>query len=106
MGAAAAIEVPRLTDDNSNGKPKSEPRAAPPPIQSAGVTIPDVIGEPLDVAESELEDAGFETERYGGGFFGVVDPSEWDVCDMSPSPGESAERGTTVGLLIDRPDVC
>jgi beta-lactam-binding protein with PASTA domain len=99
LGAAAAIEVPRLTDDG-----KSNPPAAPavPP----GVSVPNVIGEPLDIAESELQDAGFETERYGGGFFGVLVPSDWDVCDMSPTPGERAKRGTTVSLLIDRPDVC
>jgi beta-lactam-binding protein with PASTA domain len=70
------------------------------------VIVPNVIGEPLDLAEQDLHDAGFETDRVGGGFLGVLIPSDWDVCDTAPSPGARARRGSTVSLLIDRPDFC
>jgi len=99
LGAAAAIEVPRLREDNGGSLPH---RATP-----AGVAVPNVIGEPLDLAEQDLQDAGFQTERIGDpGFFGVLVPSNWDVCDTAPSPGARARRGSTVSLLYDRPDYC
>jgi serine/threonine protein kinase len=99
LGAAAAVEVPRLRDNNGAGPAH---RAAP-----AGVVVPNVVGEPLDIAEQDLHDAGFETRRIGDtGLFGVLDPSNWDVCDSAPSPGARARRGSTISLLIDRPDFC
>ena len=63
--------------------------------------MPDVVGKRLDVALSDVERAGFsdEVEVLGGGFFGVVDESNWKVCEQSPAAGElvSAPR-----LTVDR----
>ena len=92
LGAAAFVEVPSL-DDGGGGAPSE-------------VAVPDVIGDPLDVAERELRDAGLRSNRVGGGLFGVIIAAEWDVCDASPEPESTARPGSTVDLLVDRPDVC
>src|SRR5262245_10996907 len=88
------IAVPRLND--SNGSP-SGPK---------GVTVPSVVGLPLDTAERRLSDAGLHSTDEGGGLFGILIPSEWDVCTSSPSGGETVRRGSTVHLVVDRPDLC
>lgn len=52
--------------------------------------MPDVVGKKLDVAESDIKRAGFEddVDVLGGGLFGVIDESNWEVCEQTPSPGE------------------
>jgi serine/threonine protein kinase len=94
LGAAAAVEVPRLTggDDHRSS--------------ASGVKVPFLVGEPLDVAERRLHDLGLRSSRIGGGLFGVLVPAGWDVCDTSPRPYAATRPGATVRLLIDRPDVC
>src|SRR3954466_7190887 len=51
--------------------------------------MPDVTGKKLDVAKSIIRDAGFENEVKvdGGGLFGVLNKSNWEVCDQSPAAG-------------------
>jgi beta-lactam-binding protein with PASTA domain len=62
--------------------------------------VPDVVGERLDVAQGELEDQGFEVEALGGGTFGIVDESNWTVCETRPAAGAS---GTSdVKVIVDR----
>jgi hypothetical protein len=70
------------------------------------VTVPFLIGEPLDVAEADLDQRGLRSNRVGGGLFGVLAPSEWEVCDTAPEPDSVAPPGSTVDLLIDRPGSC
>src|SRR4051795_12399492 len=52
--------------------------------------MPDVTGKKLDVAKSAIKDVGFEDEVKvdGGGVFGVVKESNWEVCDQSPAAGQ------------------
>jgi len=95
LGVTAAVEVPKLNDSSSN-------RSAAP----SGVTVPDLIGKPLDVAEQRLDRLGLNSERVGGGLFGVVFPQDWDVCQTSPGPDSTARPRSTVRLLIDRPGAC
>jgi serine/threonine protein kinase len=91
---AALITVPELTD---SGDPAPRP---------TGVTVPSLVGQPLDIAEQQLADLGLQSSVEGGGIFGVLIPSDWDVCVTSP-PAESTVRpGSTVTLLIDRPGDC
>lgn len=54
-----------------------------------GITMPDVIGKRLDVALSDIERAGFsaDVEVVGGGTFGVIDESNWLVCEQVPAAG-------------------
>lgn len=53
--------------------------------------MPDVVGLQLDIAKSDIERAGFggDVEIIGGGLFGVIDDSNWVVCEQEPAPGVS-----------------
>jgi beta-lactam-binding protein with PASTA domain len=62
--------------------------------------VPDVTGDRLDVAKSELSDAGFDTEEIGGGTFGIINESNWTVCETDPPAG--ATGGGKVKLIVDR----
>ena len=68
----------------------------------APVTMPDVIGRPLDVAISDVERAGIndEVEVLGGGMFGVVDESNWTVCSQEPKNG--TEVSIAPRLTVER----
>jgi len=64
--------------------------------------MPDVTTRRLDIAISDIERAGFEdeVEVLGGGTFGVVDESNWTVCDQEPAAGD--EIGAAPRLTVDR----
>jgi len=64
--------------------------------------MPDVTGQTLDVAQSDIERAGFpdDVEVLGGGLFGVVDESNWLVCDQSPAAGQAITAAPR--LTVDR----
>lgn len=52
--------------------------------------MPSVLGERLDVALSDLEAFGVsegDIEIVGGGAFGILDESNWTVCEQRPEPG-------------------
>lgn len=53
-------------------------------------SMPDVAGKRLDVAQSDIERAGFsdDVDVVGGGLFGIVDEGNWEVCEQTPAPGE------------------
>jgi hypothetical protein len=61
--------------------------------------VPDVRHERLDVAEERLDSLGLGYEEIGGGTFGIVVRSEWEVCRQEPAPGKKA---STVRLIVDR----
>jgi hypothetical protein len=52
--------------------------------------MPDVVGDKLDSAQTAIKDAGFDddVEVDGGGIFGVIDESNWVVCEQSPKAGD------------------
>ncbi len=93
LGAAAVVEVPRLSDSGKSASP-------------GGIRVPSLAGAPLDQAETRLKDLGLRYSEQGGGLFGVVVPSDWNVCTTSPPAGTTVRRGARIGLLIDRPGVC
>jgi serine/threonine protein kinase len=94
VAVAALIAVPKLTDsDNPAPKP-------------SGITVPSLVGQPLDVAEQRLDDLGLDSTAEGGGIFGVLIPSDWEVCATSPAADSTVRRGATVQLAIDRPGTC
>jgi beta-lactam-binding protein with PASTA domain len=62
-------------------------------------TVPDLRNERLDVAEQRLDSLGLGYEEIGGGAFGIVVRSEWQVCRQEPSPGKKASK---VRLIVDR----
>jgi serine/threonine protein kinase len=93
LGAAALIEVPRLSDGSGSAAPSS-------------TTVPSLSGQALDVAEQQLDTLGLHSSEEGGGLFGVVVPADWVVCQTSPGPGSVVRPGSTVRLQIDRPGAC
>jgi PASTA domain-containing protein len=67
--------------------------------RSAPRPAPDLRGERLDVAERRLDDLGLEFERVGGGAFGIVVRSNWEVCRQEPAPGVKTRK---LRLVVDR----
>ncbi|HEX5954820.1 MAG TPA: serine/threonine protein kinase [Solirubrobacterales bacterium] len=100
LGATAFVGVPKLDESDAPPTEQSDQR------EPNGVTVPFLIGLPLDVAESELDALGLESDRIGGGLFGVLVPEDWEVCDTAPAPDEVVPPGSTVELRIDRPGSC
>lgn len=69
--------------------------------------VPDVTGKRLDVALADFEDAGFGTsdsdiEVLGGGMFGVLDESNWYVCEQDPAPGKAADGNNKPRVMVER----
>ena len=69
----------------------------------AHFVVPDVVGLPLDVARERVEQEGYDVERDGGGLFGVVVESNWQVDAQTPAAGTQLVRRATVKLHVDRP---
>lgn len=61
--------------------------------------VPNVTGQRLDVAEANLDAAALDHHTVGGGVFGVVLHSRWQVCSQTPAPGA---RATSVTLVVAR----
>ena len=100
LAVAGAIEAPKLS--RSHGTATSSGGSTSP----SGVTVPSLAGQPLDVAERRLDELGLHPSEEGGGLFGVLIPSDWNVCDTNPPAGSTVAPGSTVRLLIDRPGAC
>lgn len=64
--------------------------------------MPDVEGKTLDVAKSDIERAGYtkRVEVLGGGMFGVIDESNWEVCEQLPAAGSLVD--VEPRLTVDR----
>jgi hypothetical protein len=65
-------------------------------------TVPNMIGERLDVAKDELREVGLRSRVIGGGTFGVIVESNWTVCQTEPGAGAGAQKGDRVELIVDR----
>lgn len=70
--------------------------------ESSPPVMPDVVGKQLDIALSDIQRAGLddEPEILGGGMFGILDESNWQVCEQLPAPGESTDEKPR--LTVDR----
>ena len=73
--------------------------------------MPRVVNSRLDVAQSDLKAAGINedaVEILGGGAFGVIDESNWNVCAQEPEPGEAitGKVRLTVDRSCDTEEVC
>jgi PASTA domain len=65
------------------------------------VTVPDLVGDALDDAQQQLSDLDLDEEDNGGGVFGVVDPSNWQVVESHPKAGAHVHRGAVVELDVE-----
>lgn len=70
--------------------------------ESEDAVMPDVVGEQLDIAKSEIDQAGYggSVDVEGGGIAGVVIESNWRVCEQSPAAGEPVSA--TPRLTVER----
>lgn len=64
--------------------------------------VPALVGERLDTATDRLQRARFDVDVDGGGVFGVLRESNWEVVEQSPRPGTRLEQGSSVRLRIQR----
>ncbi len=94
LAAAVALEAPKLS--RSTGT--AEATGTSVPSGPGGVTVPSLTGQRLDVAEQHLDDLGLNYTEEGGGLFGVIIPSDWNVCSTSPGEGSVVSPGSTVRL--------
>jgi len=79
--------------------------ARPAPEAEASVPeVPDLVGAALDAAEDQLDAEGLDHDAVGGGMFGIIDRSAWEVCATDPPAGEDASAGVT--LYLQRPGEC
>jgi PASTA domain len=78
------------------------------PVTSGGTvivstTVPQLVGQPLDVARSRLERSRFDLAvDHGGGILGVLVEHNWQVTAQDPAAGAKLEQGSTVHVDIDR----
>jgi serine/threonine protein kinase len=103
LGAAAVVEAPKLSRSQDTATTSGTGGTSSP----GGVTVPSLAGQPLDAAEQQLDRLGLSyTEEGDTGLFGVLIPSDWNVCDTDPAAGTAVQPGSTVRLAVDRPDAC
>jgi hypothetical protein len=106
FGAGVGLVIVGLKDE----EPAAVKTALKPPVQVAPPAeasppkVPDVVGSALDVAEDQLDAEGIDHDTVGGGLFGIIDPSAWEVCATDPAGGEDASAGVTV--YVARPGEC
>jgi hypothetical protein len=86
LGLLAAFLLPALVAgrETATGQ-RADTRSLP--------AMPDIVGLPLDEAESELSRRQIAHVTDTEEVLGVVMPSVWEVCETRPGPGQKV-RGT------------
>ena len=64
--------------------------------------VPALVGERLDVAKDRIRRAGFDPDVDGGGVFGILKDSNWEVVEQDPGPGTQLEQGSSVHIRVER----
>ena len=63
------------------------------------VTVPDLVGMPLEEAEARLDALGLRAQDdKGGGLLETLLPGAWEVCETRPAAGAEVRRGSEVRL--------
>jgi hypothetical protein len=83
--APTSTEAPAPTSTDNGGGSQAVPSS--------------LVNEPLDVAESDLDNKGISYHVLGGGTFGVVVKGNWGVCSTRPSAGQPVPSDG-VGLVV------
>jgi hypothetical protein len=79
-----------------------EPSAAPPGGRNVAIAVPDLADARLDRAETYLDRLGVAHDTSGGGTFGIVVRSNWQVCTTTPAAGSSLPPDAKLRLFVDR----
>lgn len=95
-GGDAPTRTVERTVTEEAAEPPAERRERP---RRTAKTVPDLVGDRLDVAESDLRELGLRYREVGGGAFGIVDASNWTVCETRPAAGAKTKR---VRLIVER----
>jgi beta-lactam-binding protein with PASTA domain len=98
LGGAKAVTT-TVTQRAAVGEARTVTGAGTVIIRTA---VPDLVGQPLDVARQRLDRARFDVAVSGGGFFGVLDDGNWEVIGQEPAAGTFLEQGSTVHVAIQR----
>ena len=64
--------------------------------------VPPLVGERLDTAKDRIRRAGFDADVEGGGLFGIIDESNWEVVTQDPGPGVMLEQGSSVHVRVEK----
>jgi hypothetical protein len=109
FGVIAGLVIVGVKDDPAEPvtalkTPRIEAPAPEPQAQADTPKVPDLTGSALDVAEDQLDGEGIDHDTIGGGLFGIIDASAWEVCATDPPAGEDASAGVT--LYVARPGEC
>jgi hypothetical protein len=95
--------APRTTSSSAASESAEADESGSEPVTTAAAKtsrhVGSYVGQRLDVAESDAEEAGISVKVLGGGTFGVVVPSHWTVCEQEPSSGTTTNR---VKLIVAR----
>ena len=66
-------------------------------------TVPQLVGQPLDVARERVERSKFDLAiDHGGGILGVLVEHNWQVTAQTPDAGTRLEQGSTAHVDIER----
>jgi hypothetical protein len=109
FGAIAGLVIVGLNDDEPAAvtalkRPVIEAPAPEPEAEASTPKVPALVGVALDTAEDQLDAEGIDHDTVGGGLFGIIDRSAWEVCAIDPPAGEDASGGVT--LFVQRPGEC
>jgi hypothetical protein len=107
FGAIAGLVIVGLKDDDAPAVTALRPppiETAPPEAEASTPKVPALTGMALDHAEDQLDAEGMSHDTVGGGLFGIIDRSAWEVCATDPGAGEEALDGVT--LYVERPGEC
>jgi hypothetical protein len=100
--AAAAKRKRQAARDAARKRAAARAAARRAADAAATVTVPDEVGERLDIAEDDLRSRGLRYTEIGGGAFGIVVPSNWTVCETRPGAGAQVKKHGAVKLIVDR----
>ncbi|HEY4280490.1 MAG TPA: PASTA domain-containing protein [Conexibacter sp.] len=64
--------------------------------------VPNVVGQRLDTAHTWLDQQKFVVKEDGGGLFGTIIDSDWEVTSQEPAAGTLLEQGATVKIHLQR----
>jgi hypothetical protein len=106
FGAIAGLVIVGLKDDEPSAVTalRPPPVEAAPPAEASTPKVPPLTGMALDTAEDRLDAESIDHDTVGGGLFGIIDRSAWEVCATDPGAGEEAVDGVT--LYVQRPGEC
>ncbi len=64
--------------------------------------VPELVGQPLDVAKERIARSQFDVDVVGGGLLGVIVDDNWTVVAQEPAAGTELELGSTLRVEIER----